>query len=379
MFNRGFGGWQGMGVPGSAGEFEQMARQYWNAWEQALRGEIPGTASASVQPGSQAWQDALQCWTEAFAHQPVTNDVMARFGHQARQWYAQIQQVAAQFGGRGGSPAEITQAWKTALGESGVNLFQSLLDSMNGPGMQGMDQWLRAVQPVLNALKGESGTWLNTPAFGFAREHQERLQALAAAQLEVQQATGTYQELLLGASQAAFARFEQRLSAQAAEGQRIETARALFDVWVDAAEQAYAELALSTEYRTAYGNLLNAQIRLRAGIQREVEQFCAQLGIPTRSELDGAHRKIVELERELRRIRDHREPAPAAVSAAQPASAPAKTTAKTPAPRATPAPAPAKKAVRSKLKATPKTAARTTPARQASTAASGKRRKGTPA
>jgi len=352
-----------MGVPGSAGEFEQMARQYWNAWEQALRGVTPGGAPAGVQPGGQAWQEALQCWTEVFAHRPVANDVMARFGQQARQWYAQIQQVAAQFGGRGGSPAEITQAWKTALGGAGVNLFQHLFDSMNGPGMQGMEQWLQVVQPVLDTLKGEGRGWLNLPAFGFTREHQQRLQALAAAQLEVQQASRVYQDLLLGASQAAFGRFEQRLSACAAEGRRIETPRALFDLWVDAAEEAYAELALSAPYRTAYGNLLNAQMRLRAGIQGEVEQFCGQLGMPTRSELDGAHRKIVELERELRRMRENseRSPAPEPAPAAKATAAPA---------RAQPQPSPVKKTARSKSAARPSPrAAKAAPARKRSTPA----------
>jgi len=344
MFNRGFGGLGGMGVPGSAGEFEQMARQYWNAWEQALRGEVPG--AAAVQPGSQPWQDALQCWTDVFAHRPVTNDVTERFGKQARQWYAQIQQVAARFGGQGGSPADIAQAWKTALGGSAVNVFQSLFDSMNGPGMQGMEQWLRGVQPVLHALSGEGRAWLSTPAFGFTREHQERMQALAAAQLDVQQAGRAYQELMAKTSQAAFARFEQRLSKLVAEGKRIDTPRALFDVWVDAAEDAYAEIALSAQYRSAYGDLLNAQIRLRAAIQTEVEQFCAQLGMPTRTELDGAHRKIIELERQLRRLQGQgghtgqpvRKPAvvaaPAAKAASKPASAAAaKTTRSKPAPR----------------------------------------------
>jgi len=336
MFNRGFDGLKGMGVPGTAGEFEQMARQYWSAWEQALRGAVPGAAPACVPPGNQAWQDALQCWTDVFAHRPVTNDVLERFGQQARQWYAQIQQVAARFGGQGGSPAEITQAWKTALGRSGVNLFQSLFDSMNGPGMQGLDQWLYSVQPVLDMLTGTGRGWLNTPGLGFTREHQARLQALVAAQLELQHASRAYQELMFNASQAAFQYFEQRLARLAAEGRKIETPRALFDVWVDAAEDAYAEVALSLEYRSAYGNLINAQTRLRAGIQTEVEHFCAQFGMPTRSELDGAHRKIVELEREVRRMREYvgakvdtgpeTAPPSAHVKTASPAKSAAKTT-----------------------------------------------------
>jgi len=321
MFNRGFGGMGGMGVPGSAGEFEQMARHYWNAWEQALRGAATGGAAAPS--GSQSWQDALQCWTDVFAHRPVTDDVMERFGKQARQWYAQIQQVAAQFGSQGGSPADVVQAWKTALGGSAVSVFQSLFDSMNGPGMQGMEQWLRGVQPVLHALTGEGRTWLNTPAFGFTREHQERMQALAAAQLEVQQVSRAYQELMVKASQTAFVRFEQLLSRLAAEGKRIETPRALFDVWVDAAEDAYAEIALSEQYRAAYGDLLNAQIRLRAAIQGEIEQFCAQLGMPTRTELDGAHRKIIELERQVRRLQNQHERTGEPVTKPEAATSPA--------------------------------------------------------
>jgi hypothetical protein len=45
-------------------------------------------------------------------------------------------------------------------------------------------------------------------------------------------------------------------------------------------------------------------MRLRGGVQREVEQASALFGMPTRTELDGAHRKIVELERQMRKLRD---------------------------------------------------------------------------
>src|SRR5690606_10541072 len=55
--------------------------------------------------------------------------------------------------------------------------------------------------------------------------------------------------------------------------------------------------------RAVYGALVNAQMRLRSGIQKEVELACTQLGMPTRSEMDAAHRKVAELERALRRLR----------------------------------------------------------------------------
>ena len=96
----------------------------------------------------------------------------------------------------------------------------------------------------------------------------------------------------------------------------MKSARALFDLWIDAAEEAYAEIALSPECREVYGTLVDAQMRVRAGVQQQVEQAAAQLGMPTRTEVDAAHRKIAELERQMRRLRD----AVAAASAGAPAS-----------------------------------------------------------
>ena len=81
---------------------------------------------------------------------------------------------------------------------------------------------------------------------------------------------------------------------------RLRAARGSFDPWIDAAEEAYADIALSPEFREVYGALVNAQMRLRAGVQKEVELAGAMFGMPTRTEVDSAHRKIAELERALR-------------------------------------------------------------------------------
>src|SRR5690606_11360928 len=64
--------------------------------------------------------------------------------------------------------------------------------------------------------------------------------------------------------------------------------------------------------------MVDAQMRLRAGMQRQVEQMCSTLGMPTRTEVDAAHRKIVELERALRRLRDAVEGGPMPAAPASP-------------------------------------------------------------
>ena len=286
---------------GSTADFERLARQYWGAWGDAMRGTLPGGG----QPGMQAWQEAVDWWTR-YAHggRSEVNDALERFNTQARDWYGRMQQVAVQFAGRDNTAADIASAWKQALGAAGTNPFPEMFHSMRGHGLQGLDQWVGDASPWLDAMRSEGMSWLRLPAFGFAREHQERLQALAQAQVEYQERNSAYNALMAKASQSAFEIFENKLLEHEEPGRQIESPRALFDLWIDAAEEAYAEIALSKEFREVYGKLVDAQMRLRAGVQREVEQASALLGMPTRTEIDAAHRKVAELERALRRMRD---------------------------------------------------------------------------
>ena len=173
--------------------------------------------------------------------------------------------------------------------------------------------------PSLHGLRAETAAAMRMPAFGFAREHQERLQALALAQLRWQEAQQDYGRLMAKASRDAFSRFESKLASHEEPGRQISSVRALFDLWVEAAEEAWAELALSQEYRHAFGALVNAQMRQRAAAQAIGEQVASTYGWPERGELDSAHRKIAELERQLRRMQ--RAPVPKKPPAAKAASA----------------------------------------------------------
>lgn len=300
----------GYGMPGAgAGDagFDAISRQYWNAWGEAMRAAGgQGAPQASPFPGgTQGWHDAIDWWSKlAHGGREEANTAVERFNTQARQWFGQMQQVAARFAGQDANAADITREWKRALGAAGENPFPEMFRAMRGHGQQGLDQWIEDASPYLEAWRREGMSLLGLPAFGFAREHQERLQALARAQVEYQQKSSAYNALMLKATQRAYEVFEGKLAEREEPGRQLTSARALFDLWIDAAEEAYAEIALSPEFRGVYGELVNAQMRLRAGVQREVEQATAMFGMPTRTEIDGAHRRIAELERELRRLRD---------------------------------------------------------------------------
>ncbi|WP_372013152.1 poly(R)-hydroxyalkanoic acid synthase subunit PhaE [Pseudoxanthomonas sp. 10H] len=265
------------------GDFESLARQYWNTWNELLgRGGMP------------------DAWSLAGAMPPG----LGGMGLGSYDWYQRMQRLAADFSG-GGSAADVASAWRDMLGGQGADPFAGMLRSMQG-GLAGGD-WLEQMRPLLDMLlkpvRQQSAEWLQRPAFGPAREHQERLQALALAWQQWEESNEAFNAQLAQAGQSAFARFERLLAEHDAPGKRLESARALFDLWIDAAEEAWAEIALSTEYRHAYAEMTNALMRLRLRLQHEVEQFGALLGLPGRSELDALHRKVAELDRALHAAR----------------------------------------------------------------------------
>ncbi len=311
----GFGGFGGFGNPGMGGGFaprpdlESQARQYWEAWANAMRG-APAAPASPVDE----WNQAVQGWAQLFgAPSSPVGDMASRFGQQAADWYGRMQQVAAQFAGRAHTAADIAQAWREALGASATNPFAEIFSAMHGWGRHGLDGWAEQIAPFLHTLQQwQAQQQLHVPAFGPAREHQQRWQALAQAAQDYQQRNNEYNALLLKVAEKAYVAFEDKLEQRNATGQRIGSARALFDLWIDAAEEAYAREALSEEFRHAIGALANAQMRLRAAVQKEAEQFCNLFGLPTRTEVDSAHRKIAELQRELRKAARARTEAPRA-------------------------------------------------------------------
>lgn len=320
-----------------SGDFDALARQYWGLWGDVAR----GASTPGMDAGVQGMRDALAAWTRAASvAQGGIDGPLSHFNRQAGDWLAQMQQVAAQFAGRAHSAEDIGQAWQRMLGG---NAFQGLFQGMRGAGLQDIGEWSEAAGPWLQGLRTETAGLLGMPAFGFAREHQERLQALAQAQLRWQDALAAYNALMARVSQDAHARFQARLAEREAPGRQLTSVRALFDLWVDAAEDAYAEAALSPDYRKAYGELVNAQMRLRADAQAIAEQAAQLAGLPGRSELDGAHRRLAELERQVRRMQREHEAATVAngpSAAPAPSSSRPRRTGGARAPAAAPAPAP---------------------------------------
>jgi len=284
-------------------DWQQLQSQYWNAWSDATRGTVQPPAASTP------WQEGLEQWSKMFGGVSKQNDIAERLMSSAKNYVAVMQSMLSAATGKMPTGFAVPN-WSDAL-RNGFNMpgmdaafrnnpFAKIFGEMRGPNVQGFGNLSENFAPFLNQMKQEGLSWLHAPAFGFAREHQEQYQKMAAAFIELQEAIGKYNAIMLKSSQRSFEIFESKLGEHDEPGRQIDSMRALYDLWIDAAEEAYAEIALSDEFRKVYGDVVNSQMRVRQHIQQQVEKMGSDFGMPTRTELNSVHKRLHELRREVR-------------------------------------------------------------------------------
>ena len=266
-------------------DYQTLARQSWDAWARQLQ-QPPAAhpfAPAAAQAQASAGNDALERtlaglksyfeWMQLAAGSPA--------GAMPGDWRQQLQQLF------GGASQPLAQAF----------------GGIDSAGAQGFAQqwqaWMQAAQQpgVFGDLAGSHGA---TPAFGLNREQQMQQQEMQVAVMASMQASARYQALIQRANAQGTERLQDKLAEHAEPGRQIDSLKALYDLWVDAAEEAYAEVALTEEFREAYGEMVNTQMRVRQLQQQQTEHLCQQLGVPTRSEVSSLGERLQALRRELR-------------------------------------------------------------------------------
>jgi polyhydroxyalkanoate synthase subunit PhaE len=273
------------GMPDQANEFlkdyQAFAQQSWDAWMRYLQ----------QQPGASA----------PFGVNPVAampgNDFLTRSLANLQAYGSWLQQAAG--GGGLGQFANWQQpaTMQPFLAAFNQPFAQTVagIDSASAFGLDHQWQsWLQAMQRA-----GMGGMPSHMAPFGIAREMQLDQQALSDAMREYAQINARYQTLLQQVNTKGIARLQDMLGQHVEPGKQIESLKALYDLWVDAMEEAYSEMALSTEYREVFGSLINAQMRVRKLQQEQTEQMCRELGIPTRSEVDSLGKRVQQLRRDV--------------------------------------------------------------------------------
>jgi class III poly(R)-hydroxyalkanoic acid synthase PhaE subunit len=289
-------------------QWQAMSRQYLNAWAEMARGPEARPAF-----GSPVWPQGFEQMAKVFPgggqvkngtieHLVDSAKTYAAFmqsmlgatmqGNATPDWGDALRKGFASMGGGAAMPAgafdnPMMRQWQ-GMGGQGNDVFAQMRHAMGNLQM-----------PSAKGL-GDFKSMLEMPAFGLMREHQERQQKSIVAWIDYQEQTARYNALMVKASQRGFELFEGKLLEREQPGRQIDSMRALYDLWVDAAEEGYAEIALSHEFREVYGAMVNAQMRVRSQVQQDVERMAADFGMPTRSEINSIGERLQALRREVR-------------------------------------------------------------------------------
>lgn len=270
-------------------DYQNLAQQSWNAWTRQMQ---------QSQQSQQSPQPSMNPFAPPPAAPAAGSDMLERTLAGLKGYFDWMQGAVA----GGAAPAvDWRQQLQQMFGDHGQPFAQAFsgIDSAGAEGFARQWQsWMQSAQS--NGIGGMPGAFESMPAFGQYREQQAQQQALAAAMMESMQASARYQALIQRASAQGMERLQDKLARHSEPGRQIESMKALYDLWVDASEEAYAEIALSDEFREVYGDMVNTQMRVRKMQLEQTEQLCQQLGVPTRSEVSSLGERLQALRREFR-------------------------------------------------------------------------------
>lgn len=287
--------------------WESLQHQWWRALAEGSKSFSPTAAPVLSDP--------LQGFGNLFGDYSgngANTASVARFLAANKQFLAWLQGFSAQASALGDLPGKV-EDWAALFKQLAGPMLESknpllnLFQSMNGDSAVGFGRGFSALQNPAEMFTGEAKKLLAMPAFGYSREQQERTQEFSTATLEWQEAVAAYNALMLQASQQGFERMQSKLAEREEPGRQLDSLRAIYDLWIDAAEEAYAEIALSEKFQSVYGNLVNKQMAVQQLLNTEVEHATEKVGMPTRRELNSVHQRLQDMRRHINELENRLE------------------------------------------------------------------------
>jgi class III poly(R)-hydroxyalkanoic acid synthase PhaE subunit len=149
-----------------------------------------------------------------------------------------------------------------------------------------------AINELFGAASTNSAAIFDAVPVGFYREHQERWQALARALENQRRSALQMSGLLTEIHGDALERLTARVTELESHGERIDTVRRLYDLWIECGEVAFAKVATQERFARLQGEMAQAFNHVRAAQEALAEYLFKQLDLPTRSELNTVHRSL---------------------------------------------------------------------------------------
>jgi polyhydroxyalkanoate synthase subunit PhaE len=174
-------------------------------------------------------------------------------------------------------------------------------DGLLGLAMQAWDprQWGGG---AWTSVEGPIESLLGLPRFAIP-PIDRKLLALLGGWVVLAQRSGEYGAKSTHAWSEAYTEFQAELNREAAQGKPIHAGRELLDRWVAVLGRKMQVVQKSEEFLECQNRLMEALLNSRSREREIIEMIAGALDLPTRSELNDAHRSIHDLKREVRALR----------------------------------------------------------------------------
>jgi class III poly(R)-hydroxyalkanoic acid synthase PhaE subunit len=194
-----------------------------------------------------------------------------------------------------------TQQWQS-FGQPWTSIMQAAPDLSraslgDSTALTGLSDLFR------DAYEQTLGRLVTSPNLGMTREMNEKIQAGFDAYVTWQLAAQDYQAVLADTWGLAINKYMEELVSMAERDEQIDNVRQLILLWTRGAEKIFTEAFRTEKYVLTQGKMLNAAMAYRVNQRLIIEDYLKSYDLPTRSELDEAHRRIYELRKEVKALK----------------------------------------------------------------------------
>ncbi len=293
----------------------EIQQKYWENLSEMGRNAM-GLKASSKSP----WESAMDHWWQTIspAASNPAQEFMEKMLGQGKVFFRMAEQFSNSL--QGSAP---TANWSESLNKVFSDLQAAFTGDAKGLGTDSLhkmmafwemplDNWQRMVSS-LSLMPGDMlrnmphgadfERFLSAPGLGYTREEQSQQQEMVRVMMDYQRGLQDYMQFFSNLGSQSVERMRQKTEKLGEAGKNIDSARALYDLWIMSCEEVYGEQVMTPEYAEIHGHLVNTLMALKQQMSQMVDENLGAMNMPTRSEIRTLQDRLQETRRENKQLR----------------------------------------------------------------------------
>ncbi len=307
--------------PSVVAHWLQLQQQYWEMWLN-LAQQLTETSTTEGNQVRHPWRDVLDLYWQTLepSFTPEVRAIVHKFIDQGKNFsqFNNALLTAVQNAANTEQPTPWLNTWQANFGDmynnfskfvtekdSPLNVWQLLHSNWWRMMMFTVPMSPMSFESLDGGLRENLEKLLTLPTLGYTREWQHKWQNGIKLWRTFQTAQQEYSKVLNKISLRSIELLRERATdftenSESSAERAPKTMRAIYDLWVECGEQAYAECVRTEEYIQAHANVINSLMACKYYEQEMTDELLSALNMPTRRELDTFSLRMQQMRRELK-------------------------------------------------------------------------------